>query len=83
MIEIDFSFQVYNAFVKFRWPQRLIEGMVRLCCTEELAAQNREREANLRRAEYVYDRGLRALPFLNGIHEEASAAGNRFVRLHL
>ena len=55
MIEVDFSFQVYNAFVTFSWPERLIKGMVRLCCTEELAAQNREREANLHRVEYTIE----------------------------
>jgi len=55
MIEIDFSFEVYNAFVKFNWPERFIKGMVRLCCTEELAAQNRERQENLQRAKHTIE----------------------------
>ena len=55
MIEIDFSCEVCNAFVKFNWPERFISGMARLCCTEELAAQNQERQENLQRAQHTIE----------------------------
>ena len=52
---LEFHWQLQFACVKFNWPYRASRQMVKLHCTEELAAQNREREENLHRKEYTIE----------------------------
>ena len=51
----EFKRQLNLAAVRYNWAFRTTREDVRVHCAEELAEQNRERAANLRRAEYTIE----------------------------